>query len=230
MAVRCGRHDEEIVYHESVDEVRRCFSGESIGTAAKPTPVTFFDSQTGPAKPATEKQINFVNSLLRQNAVEYVPGISSLDRRSISSVIQDLKSGAFEDRKDLYRKDVNAVPPESAPNAGADKFDPETLEDGFYVRDESVYKVIVAVHGSGRKYAKALDPETGRWEMARGAVHKLRPEMAMTLDQALDLAKVVSKDVNNELYGRCFICGRTLTDDDSIDRGIGPICLSKMGG
>lgn len=31
------------------------------------------------------------------------------------------------------------------------------------------------------------------------------------------------------LIGRCGICGRTLTDPESIERGIGPICAEKVG-
>jgi hypothetical protein len=30
-----------------------------------------------------------------------------------------------------------------------------------------------------------------------------------------------------ELIGRCYVCGRTLTDPDSRARGIGPICMDK---
>lgn len=112
--------------------------------------------------------------------------------------------------------------------AAVARFDPEALDDGFYVRDEEVYKVIVAVHGSGRKYAKRLDTATGRWEMAPGAVRKLRPEMKMTLDQALTVARKVASDVDGRLYGRCFVCGRTLTDEDSIDRMMGPVCAEKF--
>lgn len=29
--------------------------------------------------------------------------------------------------------------------------------------------------------------------------------------------------------GHCGVCGRTLTDPDSIDRGIGPVCAERMG-
>ena len=29
--------------------------------------------------------------------------------------------------------------------------------------------------------------------------------------------------------GACGVCGRTLTDEDSRARGIGPICADKMG-
>jgi len=30
-------------------------------------------------------------------------------------------------------------------------------------------------------------------------------------------------------FGSCAVCGRELTDSDSVDRGIGPICASKYG-
>ena len=30
-----------------------------------------------------------------------------------------------------------------------------------------------------------------------------------------------------KLYGTCVICNRRLTDEQSIERGIGPICLEK---
>lgn len=103
---------------------------------------------------------------------------------------------------------------------------PQTLAEGFYVHENHPYKVIVAHNGSGRKYAKILNLETGKWDYGRGAIYKLSPDEQMTLEQALDIAKV-SKDVNSILYGRCFICGTPLTDDNSIERGIGPICAGK---
>lgn len=117
----------------------------------------------------------------------------------------------------------------------APEFDPQTLDDGFYALPDPegkslpvVYKVIVAVHGSGFKYAKRLNSDTGDWDMARGAIQLLRPEHEMTLEQALKVAKVVANDVNGALYGRCFRCGRTLTAEDSIERFMGPVCASKF--
>jgi hypothetical protein len=107
------------------------------------------------------------------------------------------------------------------------RFDPEMLEDGFYVLNGVVYKVIVAVHASGRKYAKVLDVD-GSWDRAPGAIRRLRPEHKMTLVQALEVAKRYATDMSSELYGRCFVCGRTLTDEDSIAANIGPVCAGKF--
>lgn len=221
MAVRCGNH-ETTTYHESVAEIRQCFAGESVKTS-----VTNHDLWTGPALEPTKPQLKYINDLLRQKSAEYVPGVDTIVRSAVSGILSDLKSGSWTESAD-YRRIETAVT-KDLPKSNGSAFDPETLDDGFYVRDGEVYKVIVAVHGSGRKYAKKLDLEVGKWQFDRGAIHKLRPEHWMTLEQALEVAKV-SRNVNSALYGACFICGRTLTDETSIDRGIGPICYGKMGG
>lgn len=151
----------------------------------------------------------------------------------------------LEETAETRRADVRATAPgfEQAdiPGLGKvpiqkrDDFDPQSLADGFYALPDPegaqlpvVYKVIVAVHGSGRKYAKRLNTDTGEWDIARGAIRLLRPEHKMTLEQALAVAKVVANDVQGELYGRCFVCGRTLTNEDSIERFMGPVCAEKF--
>lgn len=51
------------------------------------------------------------------------------------------------------------------------------------------------------------------------------------LDQVLGIAAdPLGKAIEHgRLTGRCAICNRKLTDEDSTDRGIGPICASKFG-
>lgn len=83
--------------------------------------------------------------------------------------------------------------------------------------DGTVYKVQRAVHGSGRLYAKVLT-ETG-FTYAPGAVRKLGPEHKMSLEQAREYGR---------LYGRCVRCHKELTDEDSIEAGIGPVCQNKF--
>ena len=68
-------------------------------------------------------------------------------------------------------------------------------------------------------YAKALDPETGRFEYHTGLIRKLDESMRMTLEQAKQYGAI---------YGVCCNCGRTLTNEDSIEAGIGPICAGKF--
>lgn len=218
--IRCGNGH----YHNSVAEVRACYNGETVAD------VTPEQRATGDHKP-TERQLGYAVSLLKRNGLQYLPGLDTLNRQTISGVINALKSGeahqapVFAPADDSDTVEIPGLSGVRVPKAPA--FDPETLEDGFYMRGENVYKVIVAVHGSGRKYAKVLS-EQGTWEMASGAVAKLRPEMRMTLEQALKVAKHVATDVNSALYGRCFKCGRVLTNEDSIERFMGPVCAESF--
>lgn len=94
------------------------------------------------------------------------------------------------------------------------------LEDGFYELNEGVIiKIQHAVHGSGRQYGKQLDTETGGFEKITGAVNLVRARgTRLTVERARELG---------QLYGMCIRCGATLTDEDSIERGMGPVCAAK---
>lgn len=95
-------------------------------------------------------------------------------------------------------------------------------EEGMYKKDGVIYKVQVAHHGSGKPYAKLLrqDP-SGKWMFiyAPGMVRELGPEHKLTLEQAKEFGA---------LYGTCCVCGRVLTNEESIAVGIGPVCAGKL--
>lgn len=96
--------------------------------------------------------------------------------------------------------------------------------EGIHLVDDTVYKVQVAHQGSGRKYAKQLmvsAEEKDRWEYVgrNQTFHSLSESTLMNLEQAKAFGK---------LYGMCCVCGATLTDETSIERGIGPICEGRM--
>lgn len=95
-------------------------------------------------------------------------------------------------------------------------------EDGIYrTPDGTIYKVQIAKQGSGQLYAKRLQitQNAGRTDTqfvyAQGAIHTLRANWRMTAEQAAEFGA---------LYGICCACGRDLTDEQSIARGIGPVC------
>jgi len=92
----------------------------------------------------------------------------------------------------------------------------EVTEGMYRTADGTVFKVQRAVNGSGRLYAKRLT-EDG-FEYAQGAVYRLTADEKMTLDEA---------KAWGVLYGTCCVCGRTLTDETSIEQGIGPVCAGK---
>lgn len=174
--------------------------------------------------PATEKQMNLIHKLIRERETirlsevqqEYLVGVRDgttiLTRNAASKVID----GLFELPKKPHQPRLNVE-----------------LEDGMYKKGDAIYKVQHAVHGSGRQYAKKLcyfDSEGyeakaagdgGGWKFIyqQGAVNTLSPEDRMTLDEAREFGSI---------YGVCCACGATLTDEDSIAAGIGPICATKF--
>lgn len=91
--------------------------------------------------------------------------------------------------------------------------------DGMYqLADGRIVKVQYAVHGSGKPYAKLLVVDSDKhvtWEYTPGLVRECTPDRRMTLEQAKAFGA---------LYGACCNCGRTLTDERSIEAGIGPVC------
>jgi Family of unknown function (DUF6011) len=100
----------------------------------------------------------------------------------------------------------------------------QTITDGMWVIGDvanggTCFKVQIAVHGSGRLYAKRLTAD-GTFVHAPGAIRDL---IARGRKMTLEEAKFYGK-----LYGTCVRCGRTLTDENSISAGIGPICAEKF--
>lgn len=87
-------------------------------------------------------------------------------------------------------------------------------EEGIY-RDAAgdVFKVIRS--SNDRLYAKQL--VDGKFEYAPGATRRLTAADKLTLAQASQYG---------QLTGVCCRCGARLTDEDSIKRGIGPVCAT----
>lgn len=87
-----------------------------------------------------------------------------------------------------------------------------------------IFKVQAAIHGSKHLYAKRLIAQEGggakgRFEFEKGAISKLTPEDRLSLEDAKKYGAI---------YGVCIVCGALLTDEDSIEAGIGPVCAGKL--
>lgn len=89
----------------------------------------------------------------------------------------------------------------------------------------------------GIRFYKVDCPTTGRWAgyvfvkaMAGGESYPVRDRNFRE-----EILYAIKQDVRGAalLYGReigsCGICGRTLTDENSRQAGIGPVCAKKMG-
>ena len=88
------------------------------------------------------------------------------------------------------------------------------------------------------KFYRVDKPTKGRWA-GRTFLKVYASDETFPIKSPQERASVMSQIVrmgvqeSSTAYGRhigsCGVCGRTLTDEDSRARGIGPICAGKMG-
>ncbi|AHB31723.1 hypothetical protein PBI_BERNARDO_46 [Mycobacterium phage Bernardo] len=109
-------------------------------------------------------------------------------------------------------------------------------EDGFYMLGDTIVKLYHTVHGANKQVGAkfvgvitekvdAADSPTGKmrpaeieWEYGGMALARNPRLVRMTPDQAAEFGQV---------YGRCGRCASPLTKQESIERGLGPVCASK---
>lgn len=93
---------------------------------------------------------------------------------------------------------------------------PAELDEGMYKVGDDIFKVY---HTQAGHIATKQLTEDGFEYTGRKPLAMIKPEQRMTLDQAKEYGKVT---------GTCCNCGRLLTNEDSIEAGIGPICAGKF--
>lgn len=153
----------------------------------------------GPAP--SDAQLSFLRKLADERDFDLSEILPTLDRRSASTWIDRLKE----------------MPKAAGTSAHVDP------PEGFHIVTTGdrpmVFKVQRAVHGSGRLYAKQLLVEGG-WDYVGTAPFRwLSEATVLTLEKAQEYG---------QLYGICCCCGATLTNEDSIRRGIGPVCGNRL--
>lgn len=103
------------------------------------------------------------------------------------------------------------------------------VEPGVYVVDGDIVKVQankaktatyalrwIVINGERLLDSDGISRVHGEWEYEAGLVRKVRPDQRMSVEQAK--AFVLR-------YGRCARCSRKLKAADSVERGIGPVCM-----
>lgn len=94
----------------------------------------------------------------------------------------------------------------------------DSVDVGMYqTPDGEIYRVQPS-RETGNLYAKHM-LVGGGFEYERGAISRLRPADKMTLAQAKAWGMAT---------GVCCVCGAFLTDQNSVDEGIGPVCAKKL--
>lgn len=86
------------------------------------------------------------------------------------------------------------------------------------------------------RFYKVDRPTEGRWEgytfvkvLASDEEHPVRGKAAVSVLEKIAMDPAAASTRYGHEIGRCGICNRTLTDEDSRARGIGPICAAKVG-
>lgn len=171
---------------------------------------------------ATEKQVEFIKSLKAQRDLT---AEDNLGERLVTLARELWAAEAFT--KEAASATIEGL--KGLPYVQRRSETPSEAVEGMHRVDGVVYKVQRSPE-SGRLYAKKLVFEhhhdigdsglKGIWkfEYAKGAMRLLSAQTQMTLEEAKEWGV---------LYGTCCVCGRTLTNEESIAAGIGPICSGK---
>lgn len=182
---------------------------------------------------ATTGQITLINKLVSERADLYrqIGEAAAADAIMAYPETHDIASLAFSDASSAITKMIAFNREFKDTHRVVAGGVARITEDGMYRLDGVIYKVQEARNGSGRLYAKRLntfqidvnaDGEPvykSEFEYAPGIVTKLTNANRMTLDEAKEFGA---------LYGNCCACGRDLTNELSIELGIGPVCRSKF--
>ncbi len=225
MSIKCGNCGN---YHASVQEIKICCNGwEALENSIENRDTGYFAEAFDPAQPVRSVVIYGFDPNSDANSPtfesEYAPVLETPAER-------DARRTAAVEEAARHKHVRELIDNSSVGRAFASKpFIPSRdLEAGFYSMDSQIYKVQANLAGT-RKYAKVLlvgeiaDGEfKGSWdyESAKGAIYHLRPEMKLSESEAAAFGK---------LYGICCICSARLTNEKSIERGIGPICAGRQG-
>lgn len=185
-------------------------------------------------KMATDKQITFARKLAAERNIEFLAdGTLVNDDKEMQALPRDVMSAQI-DLLLAAPRPKSATPAVEQPSAPVDGLDLSALRGGYYA----------ATFDGITKFFKVDVVEDGKWGgwvfvkiQASDELHRQgsqKPGQAYRgASEDYLRAIVADEQAASTLYGReigrCGICGRTLTDEDSRARGIGPICAEKMG-
>lgn len=96
----------------------------------------------------------------------------------------------------------------------------EEIREGFYTMDGDVLKIVLSQTGNLYANKMVIVDDDVSWVFMKGIMRRVeRSAKRLTAEEAGKYGK---------LHGICIICGRTLTNEDSIERGIGPVCAEGL--
>ena len=220
--VRCGNHGKDRVYHRDASEVKDCYAGRFDDDGAYEAEMAYERHLENAGWAEAQAQRDWED---RNGVIQFGDAMRAAERESGWAT-------AAQERDYAEREACSGLPP--APRQPKGKL----TQDGMY-RDPAsgrIWKVqFNRASGDGQRlYAKLLvidiEPEvapdgkvitTGKrhFDYAPGAMREIRPEWRMSLEEAKEFGA---------LYGTC-VYGHPLTKEESIRKGIGPVCEEKYG-
>lgn len=193
-------------------------------------PVALGTSHTG--RLATERQVQLIRLLY----AERYPELTLDQLEEVAAAAGKMTVREASTQIERLRSIPKAVAEHKQPGSGTPSG--EDLEDGMYRRPNGeVVKVYVTVHGASQRVAKVLrvlDDDERYTKTLRGrevevraefeyagkrGLRGLTPEMRMTFEEAVEFGAI---------YGVCCVCSATLTNETSIELGIGPVCRRRV--
>ena len=193
-------------------------------TQSAPRRPSFRSSATDrPAdRPASPKAAAYRESM-RDDMITALAELAALDAPAVAGfhippvrevVSAGVCSGEIDDMRDALgriRELVRAARRTATASAAA-----ALVPDRLYeTPDGEIYRTVMS--GAGNMYAKVWTDEG--WEYDAPAIRRIRPEHRMTVERALELSLHL---------GRCIRCAALLTAEESVARGIGPVCITKI--
>lgn len=169
-------------------------------------------------KMVTDKQLAFIKDLVGADAYAKVESqVTVLTCQVASEVIDDLKERRRQQRAQTSVGVGNAI------TRGNFTRTAEPLPLGFHYYGGKVYRVRESKMGN--TYATEFVPaEVGNdWSFeyrGKRPFNFLSASSVMTLEDAQAFGRK---------FGICVRCGAVLTDDVSVEQGLGPVCIKKWG-
>lgn len=199
---------------------------------------------------ATEKQISFLETLVR----ERMPYADSLDPagrefcRQALHTLRAIKGGATFDRQamsQIIQETMQVKVPRTAPAQPVEDGTPESGID-LSVLPSTGERTFFGVPGADTRLKVLIErPTEGRWagwifvkdgaEYGHGNNYgRQAPGRTYTGDIQDELRAILADPEAAlkryaELTSRCGVCNRTLEDEVSVARGIGPQCARRLG-
>jgi hypothetical protein len=176
---------------------------------AHPDYVPLADRRTTTSNAATEKQLNFIASLLDKPQIEEIDRIRynaemgrDITKSRASTVIGELKA-------------IIAATPVAQSSSN------EAAAEGVYDLNGTFYAVRTSRNDNTRRcaYEAIITDSSVTFEYSKGTVYRLAEA------RRLDLGEIEALSLQ---FSRCFVCGRVLKAKDSKARGIGPVCAKRV--